>query len=47
LNYFKGHKFRSKVIVEFGVPYEITEELITTYSINKRGAITKLLTEIE
>ncbi|CAK74407.1 unnamed protein product (macronuclear) [Paramecium tetraurelia] len=47
LNYFKGHKFRSKVIVEFGVPYEISQQLIDTYAINKRQAISKLLLEIE
>ncbi|CAD8112845.1 unnamed protein product [Paramecium sonneborni] len=47
LNYFKGHKFRSKVIIEFGVPYEVSQELIDLYAKNKREAISNLLYEIE
>ena len=43
LNYFKGHKFRSKVIIEFGVPYEVSDDLIDLYSRNKREAIKGLL----
>lgn len=31
LNYFKGDRFRSKVFVEFGLPYEIPQELADLY----------------
>jgi glycerol-3-phosphate O-acyltransferase/dihydroxyacetone phosphate acyltransferase len=47
LNYFKGHKFRSKVIVEFGVPLEVPNDLIELYTSNRREAISKLLIRIE
>jgi len=26
INYFKGHKFRSTAVVEFGLPYEMTQD---------------------
>lgn len=47
LNYFKGHKFRSKVLIEFGVPLEVPKELVELYPTNKREAISKLLIRIE
>jgi glycerol-3-phosphate O-acyltransferase/dihydroxyacetone phosphate acyltransferase len=30
-NYFKGHRFRSKVILQFGTPYEIPQSLLEIY----------------
>lgn len=47
LNYFKGHKFRSQVIVEFGVPIEITEDMVRKYTTNKRELIQEFLGNIE
>lgn len=47
LNYFKGHKFRSKVLVEFGLPQEVPKELVELYKTNRREAISKLLVSIE
>lgn len=31
LNYFKPHKFRSRVIIEVGVPFKIPLEFIDEY----------------
>lgn len=38
-NYFKAHKFRSRVIMEFGEPYKIPMEYIELYKKSKRDAI--------
>lgn len=46
-NYFEGHKFRSKAIVEFGTPYEVPQKMVTTYLTSKKEAISQLLTHIE
>eukprot|EP01017_Pseudomicrothorax_dubius_P006599 TRINITY_DN1191_c0_g4_i3.p1 TRINITY_DN1191_c0_g4~~TRINITY_DN1191_c0_g4_i3.p1 ORF type:complete len:395 (+),score=74.35 TRINITY_DN1191_c0_g4_i3:405-1589(+) len=47
LNYFKGHRFRSKVVVEFNKCYTIPMELAELYKTNKRDAIANLLKDIE
>jgi glycerol-3-phosphate O-acyltransferase/dihydroxyacetone phosphate acyltransferase len=31
LNYFKGYQFRSKVVIQFGVPYQIKKEILDEY----------------
>lgn len=31
INYFKAHKFRSRVIMEIGVPFKIPIEFIEKY----------------
>ena len=31
LNYFKGHRFRSKVTVEYGPAFEVPYELVELY----------------
>ncbi len=36
LNYFRGHHFRGRVVVEFGQPIHITRELIDKYKESKR-----------
>jgi len=46
-NYFEGHKFRSKAIIEFGTPYEVPQKLVATYLKDKKHAISSLLTQIE
>jgi len=43
----KGHKFRSKAIIEFGTPYEVPQKLVATYLKDKKHAISSLLTQIE
>ncbi|EGR28402.1 hypothetical protein IMG5_176340, partial [Ichthyophthirius multifiliis] len=47
INYFRGHRFRSKVIIEFGQVYNIPVELVEMYQKNKKNAISKLLKEIQ
>lgn len=36
LNYFRGHHFRGRVVVEFGQPIHMSKELIETYKGSKR-----------
>ena len=47
LKYFKPHKFRSQVIVEFSRPYRITEEIANLYKKNKRQACGDMLVQVE
>lgn len=48
LNYFRGHRFRGRVVVEFGAPIVVTREVFEAYqSGNKRLAYQELLGEIE
>lgn len=47
LNYYQGHRFRSKAIVNFGVPYTIPRELATLYMQNRKQAIEILLNQVE
>jgi len=47
LKYFKPHKFRSQVIVEFSTPYRISADLVEKYKKNKREACGELLVEVE
>jgi glycerol-3-phosphate O-acyltransferase/dihydroxyacetone phosphate acyltransferase len=48
LNYFFGHKFRSRVALEFGEPYEILpeSELVEQYRHDKRSSCAALLETI-
>ena len=47
LNYFRGHRFRGRVVVEFGAPIVITKELQELYGQSKRTAYNRLLTAVE
>lgn len=47
LNYYQGHRFRSKALVNFGVPYKIPFELAELYMKDRRSAVAILLNEIE
>jgi glycerol-3-phosphate O-acyltransferase/dihydroxyacetone phosphate acyltransferase len=48
LNYFRGHRFRGRVVVEFGEPMYITKEQTTVYhEVSKREAYQDLLSDIE
>eukprot|EP00002_Diphylleia_rotans_P025663 TRINITY_DN5080_c0_g1_i5.p1 TRINITY_DN5080_c0_g1~~TRINITY_DN5080_c0_g1_i5.p1 ORF type:complete len:536 (+),score=79.73 TRINITY_DN5080_c0_g1_i5:100-1707(+) len=46
--YFEGHRFRSQVVVEFGLPLRFSphDDLAKTYNSNKKKAITDFLNEI-
>jgi glycerol-3-phosphate O-acyltransferase/dihydroxyacetone phosphate acyltransferase len=43
LNYFAGHKFGGRVVVEFGAPIHITEPIHAQYETDRRGATEALL----
>jgi glycerol-3-phosphate O-acyltransferase/dihydroxyacetone phosphate acyltransferase len=47
LNYYQGHRFRSKAVLNFGVPYSIPRELATLYLQDRKQAIEILLRQIE
>jgi len=46
LNYFRGHRFRGRVVVEYGTPIQITKELAQMYKENKREAYRTLLAQV-
>lgn len=43
LNYFRGHRFRGRVVVEFGQPIYLDKALIQKYKESKREAFNALL----
>ena len=48
LKYFKRHAFRSKVIVEFGRPYQASQKMVEMYKgSDKRKAVQLFLKELE
>ncbi|KJE91262.1 glycerol-3-phosphate acyltransferase [Capsaspora owczarzaki ATCC 30864] len=47
LNYFHAHRFRSRVLVEFGPPIVVDADLVARYKTDKRGATGDLLGRIE
>ncbi|GAB5034484.1 glycerol-3-phosphate o-acyltransferase [Nannochloropsis oceanica] len=47
LNYFRGHRFRGRVVVEFGPPIRVPEELAELYKTNRREAYHQFLTNVE
>jgi glycerol-3-phosphate O-acyltransferase/dihydroxyacetone phosphate acyltransferase len=47
LNYFRGHRFRGRVVVEYGAPIMISEDIFKKYRENKRQGTQSLLAEIE
>lgn len=47
LTYFRGHRFRGRVVVEYGAPIHITPELFKFYQKNKRQGSTTLLKQVE
>ena len=46
LNYFRGHRFRGRVVVEFGQPIYLDKKLIQLYRESKREAYHELLTSV-
>ncbi len=47
LNYFRGHRFRGRVVVEFGPPIRVPEELAELYKSDRRQAYQNFLTMVE
>ena len=43
LNYFRGHQFGGRVVMEFGAPIMIPEEIHAAYESNRREATEELL----
>ncbi len=46
LNYFRGHRFRGRVVVEFGEPISVDKETIGTYKQSKRSGYQALLGKV-
>lgn len=47
LNYFRGHRFRGRVVVEFGEPVQIDKETLSVYKKSKRLGYQALLSKVE
>lgn len=47
LTYFRGDRFRGRVVVEFGEPIHITKDLVQTYKRSKRDGYQALLSKVE
>lgn len=47
LKYFRPHKFRSSMILEYSAPFEVDPELVTEYLNDKRQACSKFLNKVE
>lgn len=47
LNYFRGHRFRGRVTVEFGTPISVDQELMKKYRVDKRTACNTFLHRVE
>ncbi|CAH0514928.1 unnamed protein product [Peronospora belbahrii] len=47
LNYFRGHRFRGRVTVEFGTPISVDQELMKMYKEDKRTACNTFLHRVE
>jgi len=46
-SYFRGHRFRGRVVIEYGEPVRIDKALFQDYRENKRGAYQTLLSRVE
>ena len=46
MNYFHAHKFRSRAVVEFGLPIDVPKELVEMYRSGERREATRQLLEI-
>lgn len=47
LNYFRGHRFRGRVVIEYGEPIRIDRTLFAQYKENRRAAQQDLLNKVE
>ncbi len=49
LSYFHAHRFRSRAVVEFGPPLDVSSELVEKFKnggSHKREAVSKLLNQV-
>jgi len=46
MNYFHAHKFRSRAVIEFGSPIEVSPELVQRYKDGNRREAVGVLLEI-
>ena len=46
MNYFHAHKFRSRAVVEFGLPIDVPNELVNMYRNGERREATRQLLDI-
>ncbi|OQR81084.1 glycerol-3-phosphate O-acyltransferase [Achlya hypogyna] len=47
LNYFRGHRFRGRVVIEFGEPITVSNEDMDEYKTDKRKACNAFLHKVE
>ncbi|KAL1508277.1 hypothetical protein AB1Y20_004392 [Prymnesium parvum] len=47
LNYFSGHRFRSRVFVDIGEPFQVPPELVAHYAVDKHDATARLMAMVE
>ena len=47
LTYFRGDRFRGRVVVEYGQPIHISKDLMKTFKESRRTAYQNLLSQIE
>jgi glycerol-3-phosphate O-acyltransferase / dihydroxyacetone phosphate acyltransferase len=47
LNYFRGHRFRGRCVVEYGSPIYITNEIMDLYHSSRQSAYQAVLQEVE
>ena len=47
LTYYRGHRFRGRVVVEFGAPLRIDREMYQKYRVSKREGYQILLERVE
>ena len=47
LNYFRGHRFRGRVVVEYGQPITINTDLVRQFRQSKRDAYQALMGQVE
>ncbi|CAK4919313.1 unnamed protein product [Aphanomyces euteiches] len=47
LTYFRGHRFRGRVVIEFGEPIFVTNELMEEYKEDRRKACNTFLSAVE
>ncbi len=46
LNYFRGHRFRGRIVVEFGQPIFIDKDTLIAYKESKRLGLQSLLSQV-
>ena len=46
-HYFKQHKFRSQIIMEFGEAYEVPQNIFEAYKSDKKTGVSLLLELVE